>query len=119
MLDASVIVGQLGDVRISAGDQFLLYMRNLPSKVQEFLQLHQNATTLNQIKLGVQDYFIRTRVQGDLGTVHVAQPVQKADVVRCALRAMTCCDVSPPVETCVRALCRLNAEISHHRPISI
>ena len=30
MLDASVIVGQLGDVRISEGDQFLLYMRNLP-----------------------------------------------------------------------------------------
>ena len=78
MLDASVIVGQLGDVRISEGDQFLLCMRNLPSKVQEFLQLHQNATTVNQIKIGVQDYHIRTRVQGDLGTVHVAQPVQKA-----------------------------------------
>ena len=44
----------------------------------EFLQLHQNATTVNQIKIGVQDYYIRTRVQGDLGTVHVAQPVQKA-----------------------------------------
>ncbi len=27
---------------------------------------------------GVQDYYIRTRVQGDLGTMHVAQPVQKA-----------------------------------------
>ena len=78
MLDASVIVGQLGDVRISEGDQFLLYMRNLPNKVQEFLHLHQNATTVNQIKVGVQDYYIRTRVQGDLGTVHVAQPVQKA-----------------------------------------
>ena len=78
MLDASVIVGQLGDVRISEGDQFLLYMRNLPNKVQEFLQLHQNATTVNLIKIGVQDYYIRTRVQGDLGTVHVAQPVQKA-----------------------------------------
>ena len=67
MLDASVIVGQLGDVRISEGDQFLLYMRNLPNKVQEFLQLHQNATTVSQIKIGVQDYYIRTRVQGDLG----------------------------------------------------
>ena len=33
MLDASVIVHQLGDVRISEGDQFLLYLRNLPSKV--------------------------------------------------------------------------------------
>ena len=48
MLDAPVIVGQLGDVRISEGDQFLLYMRNLPNKVQKFLQLHQNATTVNQ-----------------------------------------------------------------------
>ena len=82
MLDASVIVGQLGDVRISEGDQFLLYMRNLQNKVQEFLQLHQNATTVNQIKIGVQDYYIRTRVQGDLGTVHVAQPVQKAADLR-------------------------------------
>ena len=78
MLDASVIVHQLVDVRISEGDQFLLYLRNLPSKVQEFLQLHQNATTVLQLKLGVQDYYIRTRVQGDLGSVHVAQPVQKA-----------------------------------------
>ena len=69
MVDASVIVGQLGDVRISEGDQFLLYMRNLPSKVQQFLQLHQNAT-------------IRTRVQGDLGTVHVAQPVKKAAILK-------------------------------------
>ena len=78
MLDASVIVHQLVDVRISEGDQFLLYLRNLSSKVQEFLQLHQNATTVLQLKLGVQDYYIRTRVQGDLGSVHVAQPVQKA-----------------------------------------
>ena len=56
MLDASVIVHQFGAVRISEGDQFLLYLRNLPSKVQEFLQLHQNATTVLQLKLGVQDY---------------------------------------------------------------
>ena len=80
MLDASVIVHQLGDVRISEGDQFLLYLRNLPSKVQEFLQLHQNAVTVQQLKTGVQDYYIRTRVQGDLGSVHVAQPVAKADL---------------------------------------
>ena len=36
MLEASVIAVELHDVRISEGDQFLLYMRNLPSKVQEF-----------------------------------------------------------------------------------
>ena len=81
MLDASVIVHQLGDVRISEGDQFLLYLRNLPSKVQEFLQVHRNAVTVQQLKTGVQDYYIRTRVQGDLGSVHVAQPVAaKADL---------------------------------------
>ena len=72
MLDASVTVHQLGDVRISEGDQFLLYLRNLPSKVQEFLQVHRNAVTVQQLKTGVQDYYIRTRVQGDLGSVHVA-----------------------------------------------
>ena len=81
MLDASVIVHQLGDVRISEGDQFLLYLRNLPSKVQEFLQVHRNAVTVQQLKTGVQDYYIRTRVQGDLGSVHIAQPVAaKADL---------------------------------------
>jgi len=42
MSEASIIAGQLTDVRICEGDQFLLYMRNLPDKVQEFLQLHQN-----------------------------------------------------------------------------
>ena len=31
MLDASIIAVQLADVRISEGDQFLLYMRNLLS----------------------------------------------------------------------------------------
>ena len=36
MLEASVIAAQLQDVRISEGDQYLLYMR-LPGKVQEFL----------------------------------------------------------------------------------
>ena len=69
MSEASVIAAQLQDVRISEGDQFLLYMRNLPGKVQEFLQLHQNATTVQQLFLGVQDYYTRTRVQGDMGFI--------------------------------------------------
>ena len=56
MLEASVIADQLYDVRIGEGDQFLLYMRNLPGKVQEFLQLHQNATTVRQLFVGVQHY---------------------------------------------------------------
>ena len=74
MLDTSVIVHQLGDVRISEGDQFLPYLRNLPSKVQKFLQVHRNAVTVQQLKIGVQDYYIRTRVQDNLGSVHVVQP---------------------------------------------
>ena len=36
MLEASVIAAQLQDVRISEGDQYLLYMRNLPGKVKSF-----------------------------------------------------------------------------------
>ena len=36
--------------------------------------------TVPQLKTGVQDYYIRTRVQGDLGSAHVAQPVGKPDV---------------------------------------
>ena len=32
-----VIAAQLQDVRISEGDQYLLHLRNLPGKVQEFL----------------------------------------------------------------------------------
>ena len=54
MLDASIIAGQLTDVGTSEGYQFSLYMRNLPIKVQEFLQLHQNATTVQQLFSGVQ-----------------------------------------------------------------
>ena len=72
MLEASIIAAQLQDVRISEGDQFLLY---LPGKVQEFLQLYRNATTVQQLFLGVQDYYIRTRVEGDMGSIHVTQPV--------------------------------------------
>ena len=36
MLEASVIAAQLQDVRISEGDQYLLYMRNLPGKCKSF-----------------------------------------------------------------------------------
>ena len=91
MLDASVIVGQLGDVRISEGDQFLLYMKNLPSKVQEFLQLHQNATTVNQIKIGIPvlkgagDNVLPTRGMVDLECKVGQIKVIMRKVVICAL----------------------------------
>ena len=99
MLDASVIVHQLGDVRISEGNQFLLCLRNLPSKVQEFLQLHQNAVTVQELKTGVQDYSIRTRVEGDLGSVHVAQPVAKADLKD--KMCFNCGKEGPSAENCL------------------
>ena len=40
MLDASLISGQLTDLRTTHGDQFLPYMRNLPDKVAEYVQFH-------------------------------------------------------------------------------
>ena len=45
-------------------------MRNLPGKVQEFLQF-QNSTTVQQLFLGVQGFYIGIRVQGDMGSIHV------------------------------------------------
>ena len=42
------------------------------------LSIMPNVHLVNQIDLGVQDCYIRTGVQGDLGTVHVAQLLQKA-----------------------------------------
>ena len=79
MLEASVIAAQLQDVRISEGDQYLLYMRNLPGKVQEFLQLHQNATTVQQLFLGVQVYQ-KPEFKVTWVSIHVTQPVGKPDV---------------------------------------
>ena len=49
MLEASLIAGQLIDLRINEGDQFLLYLRNLPDKVAEFVQLHCGATTVARV----------------------------------------------------------------------
>ena len=49
MLEASLIAGQLADLRINEGDQFLLYLRNLPEKVAEYVQLHCGATTVARV----------------------------------------------------------------------
>ena len=55
----------------SVKEIFLLYM--------EFLQLHQNATSVHQIKLGLQDYYIS---KGPTWSWNCAsQPVQKADLI--------------------------------------
>ena len=43
MLEASVMARALVDLRINEGDQFLLYLRNLPEKVAEHVQLISGA----------------------------------------------------------------------------
>ena len=54
MLEASLIAGQLTDLRINEGDQYLLYLRNLPDRAAEFVQLHCGATTVARVQsLGV------------------------------------------------------------------
>ena len=59
MLEASLIAGQLTDLRINEGDHFLLYMRNLPDKVAEYVQLHCGATTVPRVWEAVQAYYTR------------------------------------------------------------
>ena len=73
MLEASLISAQLTDLRISEGDQYLLYLRNLPEKVQEFAQLHCAGTTVTKLWEAVNSYYVRMRITGDLDKVHVAQ----------------------------------------------
>ena len=81
MLEASLIAGQLGDLRINEGDQFLLYMRNLPEKVAEYVQLHCGATTVARVWESVVAYHTRMRLTNDLDSrVHVATG-PKQDVV--------------------------------------
>ena len=67
MLEASLISTQLTDLRISEGDQYLLYLRNLPEKVQEFAQLHFGATTVARLWEAVNSYYVRMRMFWRLG----------------------------------------------------
>ena len=46
VLEASVMARALVDLRINEGDQFLLYLRNLPEKVSEHVQLISGAGTV-------------------------------------------------------------------------
>ena len=73
MLEASLIAGQLTDLRINEGDQYLLYLRNLPDRVAEFVQLHCGATTVARVWESVVAYHTRMRPTNDLDSrVHVA-----------------------------------------------
>ena len=85
MLEASLIAGQLADLRINEGDQFLLYLRNLPEKVAEYVQLHCGATTVARVWESVVAYHTRMRLTNDLDSrVHVATgPKQGSEGVTC------------------------------------
>ena len=85
MLEASLIAGQLTDLRINEGDQFLLYLRNLPDKVAEFVQLHCGATTVARVWESVVAYHTRMRLTNDLDSrVHVATgPKQGSEGITC------------------------------------
>ena len=85
MLEASLIAGQLADLRINEGDQFLLYLRNLPEKVAQYVQLHCGATTVARVWESVVAYHTRMRLTNDLDSrVHVATgPKQGSEGVTC------------------------------------
>ena len=85
MLEASLIAGQLADLRINEGDQFLPYLRNLPEKVAEYVQLHCGATTVARVWESVVAYHTRMRLTNDLDSrVHVATgPKQGSEGVTC------------------------------------
>ena len=85
MLEASLIAGQLTDLRINEGDQFLLYLRNLPEKVAEYVQPHCGATTVARVWESVVAYHTRMRLTNDLDSrVHVATgPKQGSEGVTC------------------------------------
>ena len=85
MLEASLIAGQLADLRINEGDQVLLYLRNLPEKVAEYVQLHCGATTVARVWESVVAYHTRMRLTNDLDSrVHVATgPKQGSEGVTC------------------------------------
>ena len=62
MLEAPLIAGQLTDLRITKGDQYLLYLRNLLDKVAEFVQLHCGATKVARVWESVVAYHTRMRL---------------------------------------------------------
>ena len=77
--------GQLADLGINEGDQFLLYLRNLPEKVAEYVQLHCGATTVARVWESVVAYHTRMRLTNELDSrVHVATgPKQGSEGVTC------------------------------------
>ena len=71
MLEASVMDRALVDLRINEGDQFLLYLRNLPEKVAEHVQLISGAGT--PAALASSECYIRSRATGTMQRAHAVQ----------------------------------------------
>ena len=72
MLEASLISAQLTDLRISEGDQCLLFFETC-LRSPRVAQLHCAATTMTKLWEAVNSYYVRMRMTGDLDKVHVAQ----------------------------------------------
>ena len=83
MLEASVMARALVDLRINEGDQFLLYLRNLPEKVAEHVQLISGAGTVQQ--RAVTEYYIRSRATGTMERAHAVQgsPIRSKGCFNC------------------------------------
>ena len=75
----------LVDLRINEGDQFLLYLRNLPEKVSEHVQLISGAGTVQQLWRAVTEYYIRSRVTGTMERAHAVQgsPIRSKGCFNC------------------------------------
>ena len=85
MLEASVMARALVDLRINEGDQFLLYLRNLPEKVAEHVQLISGAGTVQQLWRAVTEYYIRSRATGTMERAHAVQgsPIRSKGCFNC------------------------------------
>ena len=85
MLEASVMARALVDLRINEGDQFLLYLRNLPEKVAEHVQLISGAGTVQQLWRAVTEYYIRSRATGTMERAHAVQgsPIRSKGCFKC------------------------------------
>ena len=75
----------LVDLRINEGDQFLLYLRNLPEKVAEHVQLISGAGTVQQLWRAVTEYYIRSRATGTMERAHAVQgsPIRSKGCFNC------------------------------------
>ena len=85
MLEASVMARALVDLRINEGDQFSLYLRNLPEKVAEHVQLISGAGTVQQLWRAVTEYYIRSRATGTMERAHAVQgsPIRSKGCFNC------------------------------------